>query len=135
MANPATTDDIDKRWRRLSTEEIWTAEALLGDAWALVSLKVPDIESRLTAGTVDPALVRMVVCGAVLRVLKNLDGKDQESIEDYSYSFGSASAPGTLFLTDDEIRMLVPQAPGSGATTAAFTIRPYGAPDALPGWP
>lgn len=135
MANPATIEDIDKRWRRLSTEETWTAEALLGDTWALVQLKVPDIESRLAAGTVDLALVRMVVCGAVLRVLKNLDGKDTESIEDYSYTFGAGAAPGTLFLTDDEIRMLAPQAPGSASTTAAFTIRPYGEPDASPYWP
>lgn len=125
MANPVVVSDIAARWRTLTTAENDKAAALLDDAWALVKLKVPDIEDRIDDESLDVGIVRMVVSAMVLRVLKNPDGKQQESLDDYSYTMGGG-ASGVMYITADEVDMLEPQPvrPDGG-----FTIRPYGAPD------
>jgi hypothetical protein len=132
MANPVTTDDIEVRWRPFSTPEVVTAQALLDDTWALILQKIPDIEARLEAETLDVALVRMVACAAVLRVMKNLDGKQEEQLEDYRYRMGSDAAPGTLYLDEDELILLRAAPP---VPSGAFTIRPYTAPVSNPSRP
>lgn len=128
MANPVTLEDVIARWRPLSFDESVNAEAFLADAWALATLKIPELDARVTAGDVDIALVRMVLCAAVLRVLKNPDGKQREQLEDYSYEMAGGAASGTLYLTDEELLVLRPPSP---SPSGAFTIRPYGQPDLL----
>lgn len=135
MANPVSVQDVEQRWRLFSHEEFTTAQALLDDVWSLITLKVPDIEDRLTDETLDPGLVRLVACGAVLRVMKNLDGKRQEALEDYSYVMGDQAAPGTLYLDETELQLLRPAPP---VPSGAFTVRPFhvaGATVARPGPP
>ena len=70
----------------------------------------------------------LVLCAAVLRVLKNPDGKQREQLEDYSYQMADGAASGTLYLTDEELLVLRPSSP---SPSGAFTIRPYGKPDPL----
>jgi hypothetical protein len=62
--------------------------------------------------------VRMVIANAVIRVLKNPDGKRQESIDDYSWTRDRVLSAGVLYLTDDEWRILG----GIGGKGAAFQI-------------
>lgn len=128
MANPVTLEDVIARWRPLSFDESVNAEAFLADAWALATLKIPELDARVTAETIDLSLVRMVICAAVLRVLKNPDGKQTEQLEDYRYTMAEGAASGTLFLTDEELLVLRPASP---SPSGAFTIRPYGQPDPL----
>lgn len=128
MANPVTLEDVVARWRPLSIDETVNAQAHLADAWALATLKIPELDARVTAEEIDTSIVRMVICAAVLRVLKNPDGKQREQLEDYSYEMAGGAASGTLYLTDEELLLLRPASP---SPSGAFTIRPYGAPDLL----
>jgi len=108
MANPATVADITARWRTLTTQETTNATALLADAWALLLARRPTLEADITAGTVTTANVVRVVVAVVLRVLRNPDGKLEESIDDYSYRRDSATSTGGLYVTSDELADLTP---------------------------
>lgn len=126
MTVPATPQHVVARWRPLTPAEETITYALLADAWLIVQSRFPTIQDRLDAvpPTVDVEAVRMVLASMVLRVLRNPDGKTQESIEDYSYTVNSAVASGQLYVTDDEFRLLAVSSTGG----TAFTIRPYGEP-------
>jgi hypothetical protein len=73
----------------------------------------------------SPALVIPVVVAMVVRVLRNPDGKPQESLADYAYTRDAVSASGELTVTDDELELLAPIA----GVTGAFTISPWYDPD------
>lgn len=123
MANPATIIDVAARWRPLTDDETIIGTTLLDDAWALLKLRVPDVEPRLAAipATLDVVLVRMVIVAMVLRVMRNPDGLRQETIQDYSYTRDSGAASGMLTISGDELDLLTPATSGT-----AFTITPYG---------
>ena len=108
MANPATTADIEARWRPLSAQETTNAEALLDDAWALLIARRPTLDADIAAETVSEANVIRVVVAMVLRVLRNPDGKLEEKIDDYSYRRDSATSTGGLYVTSDELADLTP---------------------------
>lgn len=128
MATLATVTDLEARWRPLSELEAATATALLDDAWSIIRSRVPSIDARLAGSSesVDEQLVIAIECAMVLRVLRNPDGKRQESIDDYSWTRDNAVSAGLLYLSDDELTMLSP----AGASSASFTVRPGG----TPGW-
>lgn len=108
MANPATVADLEARWRPLTTLETTNAEALLEDAWALLLSRRPNLEDDLTDETVSEANVVRVVAAMVLRVLRNPDGKLEESIDDYRYRRDSALSAGVLYVTADELAGISP---------------------------
>ncbi len=119
MDSPATTQDVAVRWRSLTDDEELKASVLLDDAWTLIKLRNATIEARITAATLDSALVVMVQCAMVTRVLRNPDGKRRETIEDYSYERADGSSD--LFVTDTELALL----DVVSSTSTAFTIRPW----------
>lgn len=125
MANPATTAEVEARWRPLSAQETINAETFLADAWVMLrrhftALGV-DIEVSIAADTdLSADLVRVMVT-AVLRVMKNPDGLSQESIDDYTYRRDEATSAGLLYFTEDELDGLVP---GSGVKGRAFMVDP-----------
>lgn len=137
MANPARVTDLESRWRPLTAAERDVAAVLLEDAWQILLARVALLQSRLevvapaTAPELDEALVVAVECAMVLRVLRNPDGKRQESIDDYSWTRDNAVSAGLLYATDEELDMLAP----SGAITRAFTITAYGTPGYATGVP
>lgn len=125
--------DVEARLgRTLNASESAQAEAWIDDLEALVLSRVPDLEERITNGSVSIGVVRSVFCTAIIRVLRNPEGLRQhtESIDDYSVTktIDSSGSAGLLFLTDDEWSLLIP-----GTTGDAFSIRLHAAPD-LP-WP
>lgn len=124
MADLATAGDVEARWRSLTAEEYRVANILIGDASGIVRVRVPSVDARIADGSLDPDVVRGVVARMVLRVMRNPDGKVQESIDDYAYRRADAVADGALYLSDEE-RSVISPARGTGG---AFTIRPYGAP-------
>lgn len=119
MVSPVEVSDLESRWRLLSDAETIVAQALLDDAWAVVLSRIPDVETR------DGALVRAVLCAMVLRVMRNPDGKRQESIDDYSWTIDDTRSSGALYLSEQEMELLTPE-----SSSGAFTIRPAGDP----GW-
>lgn len=108
MANPASIADIEARWRPLAAAELTNASALLDDAWALLVGRRPNIESDLVAGAVSTGNVVRVVSAMVLRVLRNPDGKVEETIDDYRYKRDALLASGALHVTDDELADVTP---------------------------
>lgn len=125
MANPATVADIESRWRPLSTQETTNAQTFLDDAWVMLKRRMAvtgvDIEAEIATDADLSADVVRVLCAAVLRVLKNPDGKRQESIDDYSWTRDEAVSAGLLYLDDGDLDGLIP---GAGTKGRAFTVDP-----------
>lgn len=123
----ATVTDVQVRLGRPITDatEIAQVNAWLSDLEALIKVRIPDLSQRVLDGVLDSEVVKLVEAQAVVRKVKNPDGKQNERVDDYSYGLTADAARGDLFLTDDEWALLLPSTNPSGA----FTIRPYGAPD------
>ena len=119
MSNPATTDDLVARWRPLSAQEELNGETFLDDAWRMLTRRlttlVSDIDDDAT-GDLEQEVIR-VMATAVLRVMKNPDGKREESIDDYSWQRDKSVSAGLLYFTDDELGDLVGDTAGG-----AFSI-------------
>lgn len=126
MTNPATTEDLEARWRPLSAQETINGETFLADAWRMLRRRIPTLEADIvadTSGELEAEVVR-VECTAVLRLMKNPDGKRQESIDDYAWTRDQAVSAGLLYFTDDELDDLIVDGTGP---TGAFSIDLLGA--------
>jgi len=110
MPNPATTSDIEERYRPLTAAETTNAQAYLEDAWWLLTGRLPSLEANITAGTVSTGNVVRVVANMVIRVLRNPDGKSEEQIDDYRYRRDALVSSGALTVTGDELADLTPAA-------------------------
>lgn len=121
MANPATTADLVSRWRPLTAQETVNGETFLADAWGMLKRRIDDLDALVAADADLSAEVVRVMATAVLRVMKNPDGKRQESVDDYSWQRDQAVSAGLLYFTDDELEELVP---GTGVKGRAYTIDP-----------
>jgi hypothetical protein len=130
MPNPAIVQDVEARFRPLTTAEQDIAQALLDDAWAVLLATVPTIESRLDSGALSPDLARFVIVAMALRVLRNPNGIRQWSVDDYSETRDSALSTGSLYVSDDEAALLS----GTAARRrGAFSVAPYQRPARAPG--
>lgn len=124
MAVYAQISDVEAQWRPLQGGETTAATALLERVSALMRLHVADLDAQVAAKP-DLALVASgVAVDAVLRVLRNPDGKVSEQIDDYSYRRSDAVADGSLYLTDSEVALIGGEPPPVAAARGAFTIRP-----------
>ncbi|HYH11731.1 MAG TPA: Gp19/Gp15/Gp42 family protein, partial [Thermomicrobiales bacterium] len=103
MANPVTVAELEARWRPLTPAEAEVAQALLDDAWAILTLRLPTLEQRMDAQEVSTGAVIAVVSAMVLRVMRNPDGKISESIDDYTYRRADAVSDGALFVSSAEL--------------------------------
>jgi hypothetical protein len=122
MPNPASTTDLEERWRPLTPQETTNANAFLGDAWALLVDRRPTLEADMTAGTVSTANVVRVVSAMVLRILKNPDGYVQESIDDWSGRRADLMSSGVLTVTPSELADITP----GRATNRSIRLVAYG---------
>lgn len=106
----ATADDVrDRLGRALTDSEAVSAGAYLSQASALVRHRFPTVDARITAGDLSAELVAGVVADAVVRVLRNPEGKVSEGVDDYSYRRSDATATGSLYLSAEEIALLTPR--------------------------
>lgn len=108
MPNPATTSDIEARWRPLNDQETVNAEAYLDDAWWLLTARRPTLEADVTAGTVTEGNVIRVVAAMVKRILMNPGGFDQEQIDDWAGRRNKLVADGVLRIDPDELADITP---------------------------
>jgi hypothetical protein len=126
MADPfATPEDVAARWRELTGPEEARAEVLLGDASRIVRRRWPDIDARITAGTVDADDVRMIVAGMVKRAMlgPDVDGvtEQSESAGPFAVNRRFANPLGNLYLSTSDIEVLDPGEP-SGGGKRAFVV-------------
>lgn len=121
MAAIVLSSDVAAGWRPLTTAEGPVATQLISEAFVLLRVLVPGLDSK------SDDLVKLVVVKMVRRVLKNPDGfrVRNESIDDYSDggTVDSALSTGELYVSTDELGWLGVRASG----LRAFQIRPGGA--------
>jgi hypothetical protein len=110
----ATFQDVTDRWvgqNEPSDEDV--VNALIMDAEAVILAEYPGIQGRIDAGTLPLALVTMVVCRMVSRVLRNPENltywQQQTGPFGQSRNFGTAS---DIWLTGEEEEMLAPKRKG-----------------------
>jgi len=117
----AVLDDVSTRLGRPITapDEVAQVNAWIGDAESLVLARIPDLEARVVDGAPTVAVVAMVVANAVIRKIKNPDGKVSEGVDDYNYRYNEQTRKGELFLTDEEWALLTP-----ASSASAFSTRP-----------
>jgi hypothetical protein len=126
MSYDVTPDDIEARWRPLTSDETTVATTLLADAEALLDNALPGLAAAVDDETVSLTIVTAVIVAMVVRVLRNPDGVKSETIGDYSYVRDSSDS-GLLLLESD----LSPLTTALGALSGGgFTIRPYYEPPA-----
>lgn len=65
--------------------------------------KVPDIPTRIAAGTLDEQFVKDKAIAAVLRVVRNPTGFDQEAEGDYSYRLNPRVASGDIWYPESDL--------------------------------
>lgn len=85
---------------------------------------LPDLDSWIAEGSVDPVMVQDLVVGVVIRALDALErgaGVISETHPEYSYRLSEAAAAGVNGITDDEWALLTPQ---SRRPRGAFSITP-----------
>ena len=127
MANPATTADIESRWRPLTAAETPVAETRLGDAWRKLKKDLPDLESRMANDDDLTADVKRVLADAVIRVLQALGHnglrKGAVGLDDASSSWEvDAAIRQALYFTDDEYADLSPT--GRRRRARVFSVIP-----------
>jgi hypothetical protein len=117
----AVLTDVTTRLGRPITDsyEVAQVTAWIGDVESLILARIPDLETRVGAGSPTAVVVAAVVANAVIRKVKNPDGKVQEGVDDYNYRLNENARKGELFLTDDEWRLLLPV-----SSSGAFSTRP-----------
>ncbi len=104
MAVAVPSDVAARLGRPLTTDETAWVSALLDDAEALLLGRIPTLTARLAAvpPTLSVAAVKQAEAWAVVRVLRNPDGKSQEAIDDYSYTRDKSVAGGGLYISDSD---------------------------------
>ena len=115
----ATVDEVATSLGRPITEqaEVDQVQQWLADAEMQIRLRLGDVQ------LLDPEVVAYVEREAVVLKVRNPDGKQNERIDDYSYGLSEAQARGQVLILDEWWDMLTPD-----ASTAAFSIRPFGEP-------
>mgnify|MGYP000909618481 CR=1 FL=1 len=128
MSNPATTDDLEARWRPLSEQETTNGQTFLEDAWRMLRRRFPDLEAAVAADADLSAEVVRVMATAVLRVMMNPEGKRQESIDDYAWTRDQAVSAGVLYFTADELDAIADE-PDTRGPAFSFSMLPADYPD------
>lgn len=123
MAEPfATVPDLEARWRPLTEAEKARAAVLLQDASAMLRAECPDLDQRITDGTLDPEIPKMIVCAMVRRAMYVSEdiGEGVSALQQTSGPFTrsvSWSNPnGNLYLSKAERKLL------GCSSTKAFMI-------------
>lgn len=117
----ATVEDVETRIGRALTDvERQQVTAWLDDIEAEIRHRITDLDTRVGDAAYKAMVVR-VEAAAVIRVLRNPDGKITERIDDYSWTRDSSTASGQLALLPEEWALLSP-----AVSTGAWSIRPSG---------
>lgn len=125
MAYATVTDVATRLGRELTDAEERQVVAWLEDLEVTILGRVPNLYALVDDGSLHERVVVMIEAAAIIRVLRNPDGKLTERIDDYSWTRASSTAEGTLGLLDSEWEQLTVD-----SSTGAFSIRPY----YEPGW-
>jgi hypothetical protein len=102
----ASLSDVEARYGALTAAQQSLAEALLGDAAAILAAHLPTLDARIAAGSLPLRLVVQVESAMVIRVLRNPEAMKSETIGVYSYTRDQALSAGLLYALVDELALL-----------------------------
>ena len=110
----AAPQDVAAGFRPLTDAEALIVPTLLDRAEAILLATVPSATGRVDSGSLSVAVVVAVEAAMVERVLRNPDGRRQESqsIDDYttSWTIDNAVSSGALYVSEAEVALLSPPA-------------------------
>jgi hypothetical protein len=123
VASFALPEDVEALLQReLTDAEAPAVDMHLAGASAIIRGVVTDVDTRVTAGTLDATIPAYVAASMVVRVMRNPEGwrSVSESIDDYreERTRDQALSDGALRLLADELAIL------RGRRRGAFSIRP-----------
>lgn len=134
VSQATQTDLTSRSLRSLTAPELAWGTIRLRDAFTQILIRVPGLEEQLDAGVVTAPINQLVIqtqVAMVLRVLSNPDGVLEETIDDYTRRLDASVSTGGLYLSSDELAMLVSVVEtlaGNRTPRGAFTIRPQRLP-------
>lgn len=127
----ATASDVAARWRTLTSTEAEIADQLCDDASDMIRTRWPDIDDRITAGTISESSLTRVVANMVKRAMVVGDREGIESRAQgtgpFSVSEKFANPNANLYFTAEDIRLL-----DGRPAKRAFAVDL--APTSLPSW-
>jgi hypothetical protein len=99
----ASSSDVQSRLgRELTPEETPLVNTRLADAERMIRRRIPDLDAKVTAGTIAEADVVQVEADAVLRLVRNPDGIVSETDGNYTHMISPALVTGKLEITREE---------------------------------
>lgn len=104
-----TPQDIRERWigdDKPENDEL--LRALISDAEAVILSSYPAIQSRINAATLSQAVVTMVTCRMVTRILRNPENASYISQTTGPFSQSRNLGQSDIWLTSDEEELLAP---------------------------
>lgn len=106
----ATASDVAARWRTLTSEESARASVLAEDASDMIRARWPDVDDRVTAGTLSALSLTRVTANMVKRAMIVGDSEGLESRSEaagpFNYSDKFANPNANLYFTAEDVRLL-----------------------------
>ena len=129
MAHAILQDVTDSLGRPIVGAEATQVLGWLDKIERIVSRKLGDLDVLISDGRLSAELLVDVETEAVIRKVKNPDGKVSEGIDDYNYRLNENARKGDLFLTDEEWALISPDLPATlGGAYSVPLGAPWGAP-------
>ena len=129
MAHATLQDVTDSLGRPIVGAEATQVSGWLDKIERIISRKLGDLDALISDGRLSAELLVDVETEAVIRKIKNPDGKVAEGIDDYNYRLNENARKGDLFLTEEEWALISPDLP---ATLGGAYSVPLGAPWSTP---
>lgn len=127
MAAPyATLEDLKKHWPGMPVSSEAEGEQKLIEASITLRQLYPGLDAQVAKGTLDPAVLTLIVCRMVKRALlagiNDVEGvaSRNETAGGVTMGFSFSNPNGNLYLTKDDKALLG----GGKAGRKAFTIVP-----------
>ena len=129
MAHAILQDVTDSLGRPIVGAEATQVLGWLDKIERIISRKLGDLNALISDGRLSVELLVDVETEAVIRKVKNPDGKVSEGIDDYNYRLNENARKGDLFLTDEEWALISPDLPATlGGAYSVPLGAPWGAP-------
>lgn len=106
----ATVEDVEARWRSLSSDERSIADVLLDDASDIIRVRWPEMDARVLSGGISTQTLVRITAGMVRRAMMNRDVEGitqmQETTGPFSNGATYTNPNNNLYLSADDIRAL-----------------------------
>lgn len=117
MSAFASSDDVVARWRPLTDAERGVVDTLIDDASDMIRVRWPDVDQRVTNGSLSEDSLRRVVANMVKRAMLNgaTEGVQSQAqgVGPYSLNTTFSNPTGSLYLTAEDARLFDGHAPRS----------------------